>query len=141
MYDAGKVIAGLIIFLIIVTFPVWYNVASQSGEAPELVYPENEKFCVAAKEYMKTDHMDLINQWRDEVVREGNRMYKDFKGRTHEKSLTKTCLDCHSKKIRVLVVNLNELFSCQHLINQFQNCVMRSSRTTCTFENNISFDL
>lgn len=99
MHDAGKVITGLIIFLIIITFPIWYNVAKgKAAYVPELVYPTDAKECVADKDYIRTSHMDMLNTWRDDVVRKGVRLYTTPDGRTFEMSLSNTCMDCHSNK-------------------------------------------
>jgi len=56
------------------------------------------KECVASTEYMRASHMDLLNEWRDEVVREGNRIYTSPNGKEFEMSLTKTCTNCHYNK-------------------------------------------
>jgi hypothetical protein len=47
---------------------------------------------------MRADHMTLLNEWRDLVVRENQRTYTATDGTEYEMSLTKTCLDCHSNK-------------------------------------------
>lgn len=101
MYDAGKIIVGLIIFIGLFTSPIWYDFASgESSKKPNIVLPVNEdmKECVASTEYMRASHMDLLNEWRDEVVREGNRIYTSPTGKKFEMSLTKTCTNCHSNK-------------------------------------------
>lgn len=100
MYDAGKVILGLVVFLAMVTFPIWYTVATGNyGYKPELEMPEGEIRCVESKEYMTSWHMDLLNQWRDEVVRKGKRFYvSKSHGEKYEMSLTKNCLQCHNNK-------------------------------------------
>ena len=37
MYDAGKIIVGLVIFLVLVTSPLWYNaISSAPVDEPEL---------------------------------------------------------------------------------------------------------
>jgi hypothetical protein len=97
MYDAGKVIVGLVIFLALITFPTWYNVATgQATEAPELVKPVKGDKCVADTEYMRTSHMDLLDDWRNRVVRDGERIYTSPDGVKYNMSLSQTCLDCHS---------------------------------------------
>jgi len=99
MYDAGKIILGLVFFLVVITFPIWYNAASgKAAYVPELKIITTAKACVAPTEYMKVAHMHLLNQWRDEVVREGQREYHSFDGKVYRKSLSNTCLDCHSNK-------------------------------------------
>jgi len=99
MHDAGKVIAGLVIFLALVTVPVWYQAArgAEPG-APELVAATGGSECVAPGEFMRALHMDLLNVWRDEAVRDGERIYVGLGGKEYEKSLTGTCMSCHSSK-------------------------------------------
>ncbi len=97
MYDAGKVIIGLVVFLALITFPTWYNVATGKADyVPELAKATKGEACVADVEYMKASHMDLLNEWRDVVVREGKRVYTAPDGRKFNMSLTATCLDCHT---------------------------------------------
>jgi hypothetical protein len=102
MYDKGKIMTGLVIFLFLVTFPFWYHVIlGKAATAPELVLTEKakaEKECVMAKEEMKAGHMQLLDEWRDKVVRNADRVYVNTKGKTFEMSLSNTCLDCHSNK-------------------------------------------
>jgi hypothetical protein len=99
MHNGGKIIAGLIIFIGIITFPIWRNVAR--GEAPAIPDPKittGETECVAPLEYMRANHMALLNEWRDLVVRGGDRIYVGFNGKHHYMSLTETCMNCHSNK-------------------------------------------
>ena len=100
MYDATKIVAGLVVFVILVTSPLWYNAASGSSvAAPELKLPTDSTQCVEATEYMRASHMDLLNEWRDEVVRTGERDHVSaLNGKTYDMSLTRTCLDCHANK-------------------------------------------
>ena len=99
MYDAGKIITGLIIFLCLITAPIWYIVAS--GEAAYVPEPEivtEEKQCIEPAEWMRENHMDLLNDWRESVVREGTRTYVASDGQEYDMSLTDTCMDCHLNK-------------------------------------------
>lgn len=109
MFDAGKVIAGLIVFLVLVTAPLWYGALSgRSGEVPQLelaagltdsagrVLPDLH--CVRDTVSMRAGHMDLLNQWRDDVVRQGERIYTAADGRRFVMSLQNTCLGCHHNK-------------------------------------------
>lgn len=99
MYDAGKVIVGLVIFLALITFPTWYNVATgQASYVPELAKAVKGDNCVMDTIYMKASHMDLLNQWRDAVVREGKRIHIGPDGKKYNMSLSSTCLDCHTDK-------------------------------------------
>ncbi|MCP4599470.1 MAG: hypothetical protein GY847_02855 [Proteobacteria bacterium] len=99
MYDGGKIITGMIIFIALVTFPLWYTAASgQGGYKPEPKAPLAEKKCVESKEYMNAWHMDMLDTWRDEAVRDGNRTYTASDGKEHSKSLSLTCMKCHDDK-------------------------------------------
>ncbi len=101
MPDRGKILIGLAVFVILVTFPFWSRVAV-SGEAattrPELEYPADAEACVEDTPYMTANHMDLLNEWRDRVVREGVMEYTSSSGDTFQMSLTNTCLDCHESR-------------------------------------------
>jgi hypothetical protein len=48
---------------------------------------------------MRPYHMDLLNQWRDAVVRDGDRIYVSSTGERFEMSLSNTCMDCHVSKV------------------------------------------
>jgi hypothetical protein len=97
MYDSGKTVLFLIVMVGVVTFPIWYGMASGTdGAAPELEEADGE--CVESKAFMRAWHMDMLNEWRDEVVREADRSYTNVKGKTFEKSLTNTCMDCHENE-------------------------------------------
>ena len=99
MYDAGKIITGLFIFFCLISFPIWYSVAS--GKADYVPEPEiitEEKQCVEPTQYMRENHMDLLVEWRESVVRGDARTYVASDGREYDISLTGTCLKCHSNK-------------------------------------------
>ena len=99
MYDSGKVIFGLIVFLLLMTSPIWYNFLS--GKAlyvPEPKIDTSKKKCVRSAEYMRANHMNLLEEWRNDVVRDGDRVYVSEDGRRYEKSLTNTCMKCHYKR-------------------------------------------
>ena len=99
MRDRGRIFFGLLVFVVLVTTPIWWNLV-RGGETtrPELELPDGETACVADTEYMRESHMDLVMEWRDEHVRDGSRVYTAPDGRQYYKSLTGTCLDCHSDK-------------------------------------------
>jgi len=42
--------------------------------------------------------MDLLNQWRDDVVRRADRIHVGRDGKEYDKSLSRTCMSCHSNK-------------------------------------------
>ncbi len=100
MYDGGKIIAGLIIGLGLLLSPFFYNAGKATKPPePQLTPKAKEaKVCVADTDFMITKHMQLLDRWRDEVVRETKRFYKSATGKVYYKSLQVTCLDCHSNK-------------------------------------------
>lgn len=99
MYDAGKVITGLIIFIGVLTFPVWYITVGQGvASAPEREIVTEAEQCVEPVSYMRAKHTDLLTDWKTSVVRENNRTYIASYGQEYDISLTGTCLDCHSNK-------------------------------------------
>jgi len=100
MSDRNKIVAGLVIFLIIITFPFWYNLG-KAAPAPELKLTEKAKAageCVRSKEFMAAEHMHLLDEWRLTVVRGEERVFVNEKGKEFNMSLSNTCLDCHSNK-------------------------------------------
>lgn len=100
MRDQGLIYGGLVAFLGLLTFPAWYNVAAgKTAKPPEVRLPAREKQCVAPAGYMRTSHMALLVNWREEVVRRHTRTFTAFNGKTYDMSLTRTCLSgCHSNK-------------------------------------------
>ena len=99
MRDTGKIVAGLVIFLAAVTSPLWYHLATGTATAPpELELPPGETACVESTAYMRSLHMDLLNEWRDDVVRRGDRSHTAPDGKDYDKSLSRTCMKCHSNK-------------------------------------------
>ena len=100
MKDKKLIVTGVIIFLIIATFPFWYN-RGKAAPMPELILTPKAKaakVCVRSTEYMRADHMQLLDKWRESVVREGDRVYVSPSGKQYNMSLSNTCLDCHSNK-------------------------------------------
>ena len=100
MYNGGKILAGLAIFLGLVTFPFWYHVGSAAYKTPELKLPPKTVAteCIESAEHMRAEHMQILNDWRDSVVRNNNRDYVNLKGVSFEMSLQKTCMKCHGTK-------------------------------------------
>ena len=65
-------------------------------QRPEL--PRDAKECVKPAAEMRAEHMVLLRQWRDDVVRRGDRKEVMVGGVAHEKSLSKTCMKCHGDR-------------------------------------------
>ena len=97
MSDKPKILLGIAIFLALILFPIWYSAASGgTGEMPELNVGTDEPECVRDKAWMRANHMDLLDEWRDEVVRGDGPAFFEFKGQQTEKSLSRTCMSCHT---------------------------------------------
>ncbi len=109
LYDGGKIIVGLAVFLAFALFPFYNNIgAKHSKPDPKTDTPEiqewaqqhgGKKECVESKEFMRTEHMQLLNNWRDSVVRETYRQYvSTSNGDKFNMSLQNGCMHCHSSK-------------------------------------------
>jgi hypothetical protein len=104
MYDENKVIPIIVVFVILVTFPLWYNLGKAVAKPdPKIDTPViqqlPEKQCIEPKEAMKTTHMKILDEWRHEVVRtDFQRTFKAANGKEFEKSLQNGCMKCHSNK-------------------------------------------
>jgi hypothetical protein len=99
MRNRLSILAGLALFLALVTWPVWRALASAPAPPPALARPAVGTRCVAPVEYMRASHMTLLSAWRDRVVRDGVRTYADADGHVVRMSLSDTCLGaCHTDK-------------------------------------------
>ncbi len=101
MYDGGKIIPGLVIFLAIFTYPFWSNLGRATPvPKPQLPPKKVATECVAQTQWMRRAHMKLLDEWRNSVVRQENRIYVADNGKSYEMSLTKTCMACHPSKAK-----------------------------------------
>jgi hypothetical protein len=100
MRDRAIIMAGLAVFMAAVTVPFWCARAGAkpSARQPELTLPANAKQCVAPPEKMRAEHMQMLVNWREDVVRRGDRQFVAYNGKVYEKSLSSTCLRCHNKR-------------------------------------------
>lgn len=100
LYHGKYIIPGLAVFLAIATFPIWYSAARGGLPLKPFKNPlqvEGGPACIEKTEFMRAKHMRLLNEWRDEVVRDGDRVYEASDGKKYDKSLTKTCMACHAR--------------------------------------------
>lgn len=98
--DKKKIIIGLSAFILVITLPFWSNLGKVI-EAPKLELTEKAKIsknCVLPNDSMKLEHMHLLDLWRHSVVRNGKRVFVNYKNLEYEMSISNTCLDCHSNK-------------------------------------------
>jgi hypothetical protein len=98
MYDGGKIAAGLGVFLALVLLPVWRAGLEPRAKAPEPKMVTTAKECVAPTETMRARHMQILDEWRNTVVRTGVRTYVGRNGETITMSLSGTCMKCHANK-------------------------------------------
>ncbi len=101
MYDGWKILVGLIIGVILLAYPFWPNTEKWTAKTPEpelTAKAQEAKVCVEPKSYIRTQHMKLLDQWRDSVVRNGIRRYESSTGEVYDISLQTTCMECHSNK-------------------------------------------
>ena len=105
IYNKGPIGLGILIFIACATFPFFYNIGQVNAKPePKLDTPailqmsELDRKCVEPKSFMRAEHMQLLNNWRDSVVRDGNRQYISSTGKHYNMSLQNECLKCHSNK-------------------------------------------
>jgi hypothetical protein len=97
MYDGPKVLIGLALFIGVAGVPIWQSLASgEPTPKPELAPAASGSACVESTTYMRAAHMDLLDSWRDAVVRDGSRQYVAADGQRHEMSLSRNCMQCHA---------------------------------------------
>ena len=104
----------MVIFLVMITIPLWQNLGKTvAAPAPSLDTPaikqlaEKDKKCVMPTEWMRANHMQMLVDWRDNVVRTKEQQVTTSRGREfvapdgkqYLASLTNTCMECHSNKV------------------------------------------
>ena len=100
MNDKKLIVAGIFIFVVLLSFPFWFNLG-KATPAPELVLTDKAKaakVCVMPTDYMRAEHMQLLDVWRHNVVRNAQRTFVNTSGKEFNMSLSNTCLDCHANK-------------------------------------------
>ncbi len=103
IYNGKPIGIGLIIFVGLLLIPYGYGLIRRSP-APQLsldtpaIRALAEKRCVESTPYMRANHMEMLNTWRNAVVRDGDRIYVSSSGKEVPMSLSQTCLSCHSNK-------------------------------------------
>jgi len=98
MHYGFPIIIGLVIFIGALCAPFAKGMVSGPYKQPELKLPANEKECIESKEYMRENHMALLNEWRDWALRDGKRTYTNHAGKEFKISLQNTCMKCHTNK-------------------------------------------
>ncbi|MGM0655851.1 MAG: sulfate reduction electron transfer complex DsrMKJOP subunit DsrJ [Thermodesulfobacteriota bacterium] len=102
----NMIMAGLVVFVLAVLSPFWFNLitSTQAAPKPELLGKAAKvKKCVLDKYEMRAEHMFLLDVWRDSVVRDAARKYTGTNGETFNMSLStgeNSCLGCHEDKAK-----------------------------------------
>ena len=105
MYDKEKIITGLVIFVLLITFPVWYNKligdvgavpTVSNNELPEatfqsITFPNDAKHALTTPE-MRSTHMQMLKTIHAKAMADGYSPEKD------EKRNQMQCLMCHGTK-------------------------------------------
>lgn len=104
-YDLKYILLGLAIFFGLVISPILPNLGKiVAAPSPKLDTPaiqklaEKERQCVMPTPYMRANHMQMLIDWREAVVRNGNREFINPEGKKFTVSLSNTCMECHSNK-------------------------------------------
>jgi len=103
MYNKKSVMALILLVAVVVLYP-FVKSAGRSAEppAPSLDTPAinllAEKACIEDAAYMRENHMQILNDWRVQSVRDGATVYTARDGQEFPMSLEESCLGCHSNK-------------------------------------------
>lgn len=97
MYNAKYILTGLVVVVAIFTSPFWFPKKAKEIKI-DLKLPAGETACVEDTPTMRASHMAMLNDWRNRVIRDGERLYTNAKGRQFAMSLTNTCMSCHDDK-------------------------------------------
>ncbi len=101
MGDKGKILFGLSVFVILVTFPFWSRLAAagdpQPGR-PELEYPGRRHGLRGRHAVHDGQPHESPEPVAGRPGPDGESEYISSTGETYTKSLTKTCLNCHENR-------------------------------------------
>jgi len=95
MYNARPVCIGIVILVIVLSAPFWVGFFGKDYKETGISKPTQEA-CIEDPAFMRAQHMRLLNEWRDEALRNENRNYVAKNGKNWEISLQNTCMKCHT---------------------------------------------
>jgi hypothetical protein len=112
LYDLKYILLGLVIFFGLGISPLLPNLGktvpppSPKLDTPAILkLPEKDRKCVMPTPYMRANHMQMLVDWREKVIRsheatgtQDDRMFVNPEGKKFLASLSNTCMDCHSNK-------------------------------------------
>ena len=96
MYNRRYIIPGIGTFIIACLFPFLLNITSGPYERVSLALPVDAKECIEPVAFMRPEHMQILNEWRDAAIRDGKRTYVASTGTLWEASLQNSCMRCHT---------------------------------------------
>jgi len=104
MYKGHRIIIFLVVFCCFALAPMILNIGNASeAPTPALDTPAINALakpaCIESTEYMRAEHMQLLDDWRHQTVRSGNLEYLTSSGQAIEMSLQNTCLSCHTNRV------------------------------------------
>lgn len=100
-FDSQKIIPGLLLFVGLVTYPIWHNMVSgKATYVPKLEIPKDQKECIEPKNIIRVHHKEILEDWRTSVVRNGIRVYQASNQKKYTISLNRTCMDCHKDRTK-----------------------------------------
>jgi hypothetical protein len=73
MNEKPLIFAGLAVFLLAFSYPFWQ--ITEDEAIPQIAMETKGEECVAPVEYMRKNHMKLLDIWTDSVVRDGDRFH------------------------------------------------------------------
>ncbi len=109
MYKGGKIIASLILFVAFLSIPFFYNMGKVNAGPENLqasISQLDGQQCVESADYMRSNHMQLLNKWRQSDVRDGKTVYVNSQGKSFDISL-QSCLECHATQATKNTVGVN----------------------------------
>ncbi len=103
MYNSRNVIIGIVVLVVLFAYPFWGNFG-KTAASPQMsldtptIQQLADKKCIEDVEFMRSNHMQVLSDWKVSVVRDGNRVYVAENNQEYNMSLQNTCMDCHSNK-------------------------------------------
>lgn len=103
MYKPLRIVVFIVVVLAVVLVPLLANIGRVAADPViALDTPEIERMdtkeCIEPTNYMKAEHMHLLDMWRNEVIRGTDTSYVSSTGVIYDMSLEDTCFSCHSNR-------------------------------------------
>ncbi|MBQ9537491.1 MAG: sulfate reduction electron transfer complex DsrMKJOP subunit DsrJ [Desulfovibrionaceae bacterium] len=96
LYNKSAVYIGIVILVILLTSPFWVGLFGHNYTSTGITTPKDQATCIENADFMRAQHMRLLNEWRDKALRDETRTYVATDGKKWEISLQNTCMRCHT---------------------------------------------